>query len=264
MTTEKEKQKYHGFGNNYAELYDKFYQDKDYDGEVGMLEDIFKRHDCNPEDGAKVLDIGCGTGNHAIRMAKRGYDVTGVDPSRRMLQIAREKAIKDDVKLNLKERGLPNLNLDTKYKGIECMFNVLNHVLEDDKILDSFKNIYERLEDDGVFVFDFRNAIPSLNEYSPKRILHIRERDADFFRVSNSVIDKETRIFTTQYECFVIKHSRCGKFYDEHKVRAFYFGEVDNFLLQSGFKLKELFPFGKPGQKVNECEDWNIVGVCGK
>ena len=144
------------------------------------------------------------------------------------------------------------------------MFNVLNHVLDDKTISASLKNIYEILEDDGVFVFDFRNAVPSLNDYSPKRVLHVGKHDADYFRVSNSIVNPKTRIFTTNYDCFVMKYGRSSKFHDKHKVRAFYVDEIKDFLSQSGFKLKELFPFGKQGQEVNEDKDWNIIGVCGK
>ena len=263
MNKNKEEQKYHGFGNDYAELYDSFYFDKDYDGETQMLEKILKQYGCNPGD--TLLDIGCGTGNHAIRMAQKEYNVIGIDPSRRMLQIAKEKAIKDGVKIRLKEEGLPNLSLNTRYKGIECMFNVIDYVLKDEDVLKSFNNIYNVLDDKGVFIFDFRNAFPSLKEYSPTKVLHITDNGKDIVRVSQSSIDPKTRIFHTRYKCYIYEdNSFVEKFNDEHYVRAFFPGEIENFLYQSGFKLKEMFPFGEPGKIVNEEKDWNIVGVCTK
>jgi len=238
----KQKQKYHGFGENYSQLYDIFYFDKDYDKEVGMLEDIFKRHGCNPRDS--ILDIGCGTGNHAIRMAKKGYKVTGVDPS--------------------EEGSLPNLNLNKKYDGIECMFNVINYVLEDNDVLKSFKNIYNILENKGVFIFDFRNAFPSLKSYSPTKVLNISDNKKNVVRISQSSINPRTRIFHTKYKCVVFQNnSFVEKFNDEHYVRAFFPGEIKRFLFESKFKLKEMFPFGKPGKEVTK-DDWNIIGVCGK
>ena len=42
--------------------------------------------------GARLLDAGCGTGRVAIRLAERGYRVTGVDVDDDMLQVARERA----------------------------------------------------------------------------------------------------------------------------------------------------------------------------
>jgi ubiquinone/menaquinone biosynthesis C-methylase UbiE len=44
-----------------------------------------------------ILDIGCGTGRHAVELAKRGYQITGVDISAGMLQEARKAARKAKV-----------------------------------------------------------------------------------------------------------------------------------------------------------------------
>ena len=70
------------FGEAYAQQYDLLYQGKNYDAEVALLERLFAKHDLT---GNAVLDLGCGTGQHAIRLARRGYEVTGVDRSPEML-----------------------------------------------------------------------------------------------------------------------------------------------------------------------------------
>jgi SAM-dependent methyltransferase len=44
-----------------------------------------------------VADLGCGPGAHALALARRGYDVVGVDGSRRMVEVARARAVRDDV-----------------------------------------------------------------------------------------------------------------------------------------------------------------------
>jgi len=78
------------FGQVYADQYDFLYSDKDYDAECDLLEEVFRRY----RDGnvRTILDLGCGTGNHAIRLARRGYEVTGVDRSPEMLAKAEWKA----------------------------------------------------------------------------------------------------------------------------------------------------------------------------
>ena len=50
--------------------------------------------------GSSILDIGCGTGRHSIELAKRGYSVTGIDISEKMLDIARAKAAEEKVKID--------------------------------------------------------------------------------------------------------------------------------------------------------------------
>ena len=39
------------------------------------------------QPGASILDVGCGTGRHSIELAKRGFNVTGLDLSEKMLEI---------------------------------------------------------------------------------------------------------------------------------------------------------------------------------
>ncbi len=69
-----------------AKLYDKIWGRYDYDSDVEFLDVLFKDYRCK-----RVIDIGCGTGGHALRLSGRGYDVTGVDLSPAMLKIARGK-----------------------------------------------------------------------------------------------------------------------------------------------------------------------------
>jgi len=69
-----------------AGFYDKIWGRHDYDIDSGFLEDLFQKHDCR-----SILDVGCGTGNHVLRLWRMGYEVAGVDISPTMLRIARSK-----------------------------------------------------------------------------------------------------------------------------------------------------------------------------
>ena len=78
------------FGADYASAYDSMYADKDYERECDVIEEAFRRF----ANGfvRSVLDLGAGTGNHALPLAGRGYEVAGVDLSGEMVEIARGKA----------------------------------------------------------------------------------------------------------------------------------------------------------------------------
>lgn len=74
-----------------AEHYDKWYQ-----SQRGSLYDKVEKQTLDrllPEagKGSKLLDIGCGTGHWSAYFARKGFDVTGVDISERMVQVARGK-----------------------------------------------------------------------------------------------------------------------------------------------------------------------------
>ncbi len=86
------KQWYEEFFENYAEAYDKESFTQGTVGEVDFIE-----REINSDKGKRILDIGCGTGRHAIELAKRGYDVTGVDLSPAQVNKAVQKAEKEMV-----------------------------------------------------------------------------------------------------------------------------------------------------------------------
>src|SRR2546426_846978 len=78
------------FGQNYSEYYDVLYSDKDYESECNYIETLFRQFSSGKV--RRVLDIACGTGGHAIPLAKRGYTVFASDLSNGMLAQARKKA----------------------------------------------------------------------------------------------------------------------------------------------------------------------------
>ena len=78
------------FGSEYADAYDILYKDKDYVEECGLIDRFLKTYGNRPV--RNVLDLGCGTGNHALPLAQLGYEIVGVDRSKGMLESARKKA----------------------------------------------------------------------------------------------------------------------------------------------------------------------------
>ena len=82
----------------------------------------------------KAVDLGCGTGNHALYLASRGFDVTGIELSETAVRIAREKA---------KDRGLAvrfvSDDLRSSHAGFDAVFafafewQVLHHILPEER-----------------------------------------------------------------------------------------------------------------------------------
>jgi 2-polyprenyl-3-methyl-5-hydroxy-6-metoxy-1,4-benzoquinol methylase len=57
----------------------------------------------------RILDIGCGTGRHSIELSKRGYNVTGIDLSESMLNVAKAKALEYDLLIDFRNYDARNL-----------------------------------------------------------------------------------------------------------------------------------------------------------
>jgi len=250
------------FNQNYSKYYDLFYRDKPYKQECDFLEDIFKEY--GKKEVKTLLDMGCGTGGHIMTMAQRGYNVIGIDSAPGMIEIAKEKAKKKGLNLDLRVMKFQDLFLGKKFDVIECMFNTIDYIIENDELKKTLSNVKTHLKKRGLFIFDFRNAAPSLNDYSPKRVIHIKSGKRDIFRISKSSVDSEKRIFNTKYECFVVEEDRViNKFTDFHKARFFYPEEMKQYVEERGLSVIAMCPFLELNKKVTDT-DWNICTIARK
>jgi len=124
------------------------------------------------KDAASILDIGCGTGRHAIELARRGYRVTGVDISSGMLAMARKNATEAGVPVEFVECAAQSFTASKKYdavlslcEGALCLFDDDDDIWSRDMAI--FANMAEALSADGRFLITVLNAfrlIRSIND----------------------------------------------------------------------------------------------------
>lgn len=136
--------------NDFAEVYDKL-QDADYEQFVDYYERIFKRLGKKPK---LVLDLACGTGNITIPMAKRGYDMIGLDLSCEMLNIARDKAHKENLDILFLNQDMCEMELFGTVDAVVCALDGLNYITDYDDLKKVFKLIENYLNPGGVMIFD--------------------------------------------------------------------------------------------------------------
>jgi SAM-dependent methyltransferase len=108
---------------------------------------------------ASVLDCGCGTGRQAIDLALRGFAVTGVDISERMLDIARENAEAAGVNIRLLHSDFAHVARKTgqTYDAVFCIGNSLPHVENREELLASLQGMVDALNNEGILVLHLRN-----------------------------------------------------------------------------------------------------------
>ncbi|BAY34380.1 type 12 methyltransferase [Nostoc carneum NIES-2107] len=98
---------------------------------------------------AQIFDLGCGTGQIAQRLLKRGYKVTGLDSSESMLQCARQNApnaefILDDARF---------FKLPPTFDAAISTDVVLNYVLSLEELKNTLQNVYNALLTNAIFAF---------------------------------------------------------------------------------------------------------------
>lgn len=104
------KQWYEELFTNYADKYENESFTQGTKGEVDFIE-----KEINHNKNCKILDVGCGTGRHAIELTKRGYGVTGVDLSENMLKKAQKNASNAGFEIDFRQADARNLPFEEEF-----------------------------------------------------------------------------------------------------------------------------------------------------
>ncbi|MFB0500492.1 MAG: class I SAM-dependent methyltransferase [Candidatus Hadarchaeaceae archaeon] len=149
------KQWYELLYENYAHKYDKecFVQ-----GTVGECD--FIEQEINREKSFKIIDIGCGTGRHAIELTKRGYNVTGIDLSENQIKRAREKAQETGLTIDFQTQDARNLPFDGEFDLAIMLCEGGFSLMETDEMnFEILKNATKALKSKGKLIFTTLNGL---------------------------------------------------------------------------------------------------------
>src|SRR5262245_47239256 len=93
----------------HAELYDLFYAEKPYAQEAGFIADCIKKFGSSKQT-PHVLELACGTGNHAFEFEKLGYKILATDYSSDMLAQANKKALQTSITVEFRQQDMRTLD----------------------------------------------------------------------------------------------------------------------------------------------------------
>jgi len=109
------------------------------------------------DEGAKVLDLGCGPGLYAQRLARRGFRVTGVDISRRSLSYARAKAEEEGLDIDYRLQDFRSLDIEEEFDAALIVYGELGALTDRDRDL-VLDNVLRALRPGGQLAFDVITA----------------------------------------------------------------------------------------------------------
>lgn len=243
----------------YGEYYDLIYHDKDYDGECDFLERVFQRYASGPV--RSVFEGGCGTGGHALVLARRGYEVVGVDASEVMVGRAVEKAREAGVQADLSVADLRSYHSNARFDAVICMFAVLGYFESNTEVARVLVNLRRLLRDDGLLVFDVWNGLAVLRILPEARMKVVEEEGTRLVRWVQPELDTLNHLCRDTYTLLVTKEDRMLEEVSEtHVVRYFFPQEVKYYLETSGFELLGIHPFLDLEGRVDE-KVWNMCCI---
>ena len=213
---------------DFARVYDEFMDQTPYDEWLLNILNIFKEYKIDKD--AQVLDLGCGTGKMARKLAREGYQVTAVDNSMDMLEIA---ASEEDDHILYVLQDMVSLELPQQVDAAVSICDCMNYILEEEDLKEAFRRVREFLKEDGVFVFDMNSHYKYKEILACNTFAEARE-DASF--IWDNFYDEEERINEYQLSLFIQNEQGTYNKYEElHLQKAYEQEEVVSFLYEAGF-----------------------------
>lgn len=183
------------------------------------------------EKGSKVLDLACGAGRHSILFAKNGFDVTAVDISDNLLNVARKTAKELELNINFIKSDLRKLNLTEKFHLIINLFTSFGYFEKDDENGEVIKIASQHLVDNGYFILDFFNIIYLKNNLIP----------ISYDKIEDGIIKQERVIEGNRMvKKIIITRGGIEKSYYE-SVRMFTKEELISFFKNNGLKIQFIY-----------------------
>jgi len=249
------------FGSTYGDAYDLLYREKDYAAECDLIERIFQTYG----HGAvrSVLDLGCGTGGHAIPLAQRGYEVLGVDRSESMLSHARIKLAGSvsNGRVVVQLGDIRSIALQRHFDAVLMMFAVLGYQPENADVRSALATARRHLRSGGLLLFDVWYGPAVLHQGVSRRVKVIPTPGGQTVRVASAELDTRRHICTVQYHVRRFETGRLvAEAQERHPVRYFFPLELELFLEISGFAMPRLGAFPEFDKDPDEAT-WNVLGV---
>lgn len=245
-----------------APIYDAVNRDVDYVAWADFIEKIVKTNmEIKPE---LVLDLGCGTGRMTVELAKRGYDMTGVDSSAEMLDAARDAAesagVADKTLLLLQDMREFELygTVDLTVSCLDC----INHLTSPKDLKKCLSLVHNYLIPDGLFVFDINGKYKFENVYADKAYTMEEGSSVCIWQNSYNPKTKLCDFYITVFdECEDGRYER----YDEcQRERMYTIKSIKRSLEETGFEFINAYSDYNFTEATDECERIYVVAKCKK
>ena len=213
-----------------AGCYDELTTDVGYLAWADYIESHFNR---NGLPGKTILDLACGTGSLTHELAKRGYEMIGVDRSPDMLSEAMDKTIEDDENAPIFLcQSMERLDLYGTIDACVCCLDSVNYVTNPKQLKKAFERVHLFLMTDGLFIFDV-NTVEKLMGLDGQVFLDETE---DAYCVWRTEYAKRSNICTYVMDIFRRNENNTWKRGEEiHEERAYTVEELTGFLQEAGF-----------------------------
>ena len=200
---------------------------------VPYLEELLALY---PAPGRRWLELACGTGTVAVALAKRGWEVAGVDGSAAMLTQARAKAEAVGVTVAWSQQDMRQVKVTPPCDVATCLYDSLNYMLTSEDLEAVFRHVARCLAPRGLFMFDMNTAFALETFWGGQEYFEDRGNLAVAFSTRHSPSKQRTTVTVTWFE----RDAATGlyrKSSEQHTEQAYPPEHVSTLLVDAGFQV---------------------------
>ena len=224
----------------YSRYYDLLYRDKDYSGESKYVADLIRAH---APGAASIMEIGCGTGAHAVELAQLGFDITGVDRSEGMLDAAdaRKSSAQPDIasRMSFSHGDARTVRLGRTFDAVISLFHVISYQATNADLAAAFETARAHLDRDGVFIFDCWYGPAVLKQWPSVTKKNLSDESTEVNRIAEPVVHPNRDIVDVNYTIQVTDKttSATETLRETHRMRYLFTPEIEMMLSAAGMTL---------------------------
>lgn len=241
----------------YAAYYDLLYKEKDYIREAAYIHDLIQRHS---SDAHEILELGCGTGRHAIALTRLGYHVTGIDLSETMIAQAQKNSQSQSIEgVQFLQGDLREFRIERKFCAVLALFHVMSYQTRNSDIQAAMATAAAHLIPGGVFIFDCWFGPGVLSDPPGNRIKRLKDGDMHVTRLAEPTLYPNENRVDVNYEIFIESPTVFKRIQETHSMRYLFVPEMEMFIAVNGMRpvaVEEWLTGKVPG-----LESWNVCFV---
>lgn len=216
-----------------SRVYDSINSDIDYKAWADFIEKIVKAN-CK-ERPELVLDLGCGTGKMTLELSSRGYDMTGIDYSPDMLDVARDAAEEQGADVLWLCQDMREFELyGTVDLTVSCL-DCINHLTTPKDVEKTFKLVHNYLIPDGIFIFDINGKYKFENIYADRSYVMEEEGGVCIWQNCYDEKKKICDFYITLFE--ECEDGRYERYDEEQRERMYTLSEMKRMLEKSNLEF---------------------------
>lgn len=203
--------------------------------------------------GAKILDMACGAGRHAIILARKNFHLTAVDLSENLISIAEQSAQNENLKINFVQSDIRKYETNDKFDLIINLFTSFGYFESDEENYAVLQKAYHLLVENGFFVLDFFNS-----EFLRQNLVEFSEENLGGAEIHQYRKIKNNRVTK---KIVITKNGNLSTY--EESVRMFSKDEIVNAIQNIGFDIYKTFG-DFLGSEFDKLSSPRLIMICKK